>query len=46
MMAKFELQVYVQPVFKKKQNVSIASLEQINEEFDRLVIIIIMMSCH
>ena len=37
MMAKFKLQDYVQPVFKKKRNVPFASLEQINEELDRLV---------
>ena len=37
MMAKFELQDDVQPVFKKKQNVPFASLEQINKELDRLV---------
>ena len=30
MMAKFEFQDNVQPVFKKKQNVLFASLEQIN----------------
>ena len=37
MMAKFELQDDVQPLFKKKRNVSFASLEQINEELDRLI---------
>ena len=37
MMSKFELQDDVQPVFKKKRNVPFASLEQINEEFVRLV---------
>ena len=37
MMAKYELQVNVQPVFKKKRNVPFISLEQINEELDRLV---------
>ena len=36
MMAKFELQDDVQPVFKKKRNVPFALLEQINEEL-RLV---------
>lgn len=36
MMAKVELQDNIQPVFKKKRNVTFAS-EQINEEFDRLV---------
>ena len=37
MMAKFELQENVRPVFKKKQNVPFALLEQINKELDRLV---------
>ena len=37
MMAKFELQDNVQPMFKKKWNVPFASMEQINEELDRLV---------
>ena len=37
MMAKFELQDNIQPVFKKKWNVPFASSEQINEELDRLV---------
>ena len=37
MMAKFELQDNIQPVFKKKRNVPFAKLEQINEELDRLV---------
>ena len=37
MMAKFKLQDDVQLVFKKKQNVPFALLEQINEELDRLV---------
>ena len=37
MMAKFELQDDVQPVFNKKRNVPFASLEKINEELDRLV---------
>ena len=37
MIAKFELQDNVQPMFKKKWNVPFASLEQINEELDRLV---------
>ena len=36
-MAKFKLQDDAQPVFKKNRNVSFASLEQINEELDRLV---------
>ena len=36
-MAKFKLQDDFQLVFKKKQNVPFASLEQINEELDRLV---------
>ena len=36
-MAKFELRDDVQPVFKKKRNVPFASLEQFNEELDRLV---------
>ena len=36
-MAKFELQDNVQPMFKRKRNVSFASLEQINEELNRLV---------
>ena len=36
MMAKFELQDDVQPVLKKKRNVPFASLEQINEELDKL----------
>ena len=35
MMAKFELQDDIQPVFKKKQNVLFAS-EQINKELDQL----------
>ena len=34
MMSKFELQENIQPVFKNKQNVPFASLEQINEELD------------
>ena len=37
MLAKFELNGNAQPVFKKKHNVPFASLEQINEELDRLV---------
>ena len=37
MMAKFELQDDVQPVFKKKRNVPFSSLKQINEELDGLV---------
>ena len=37
MKAKFQIQDNVQPVFKKKWNVPIASLEQINEKLDRLV---------
>ena len=37
MLAKFELNDNAQPVFKKKRNVPFASLEQINEELDRLV---------
>ena len=36
-MSKFELQDNIQPVFKKKWNVPFASLEQINEEVDRLI---------
>ena len=32
MMAKFVLQDNVQPVFRKKQKMPLASLEQINEE--------------
>ena len=36
-MAKFELQGNIQPVFKKKQNVHFTLLELINEELDRLV---------
>ena len=37
MLAKFELNDNVQPVFKKKRNVPFTSLEQINEELTRLV---------
>ena len=37
MLAKFELQNDIKPVLKKKRNVPFASLEQINEELDRLV---------
>ena len=37
MIAKFELQDNVQSVFKIKRNVTFASLEQINEELDKLV---------
>ena len=36
MMTKFELPDNVQPVFKKKQNVFSTSLEQFNEEPDRV----------
>ena len=36
-MTKFELQVDVQPVFKKKRNLPFVSLEQINEKLDRSV---------
>ena len=36
MLAKFKLNDNAQPVFKKKCNVSFASLEQINEELDGL----------
>ena len=34
--AKFELKPNIQSVFKKKRNVSIASLNQIDEELNRL----------
>lgn len=34
--AKFELKENVQPVFKKKRNVSFASLKQIDDQLDRL----------
>ena len=37
MMTKFELQVDVQPVLKKKRNMPFALLEQINKELDKLV---------
>ena len=37
MLAKFELKDNAQPVFKKKRKVPFASLEQINEQLDRLV---------
>ena len=37
MIAKFEFQDNVQPVFKKKRNIPFASLEQINEELERLI---------
>ena len=36
-MVKSELQDDVQPVFKKKRHLHFVSLEQINEELDRLV---------
>ena len=36
-MAKFEFQDNVNPVFKKKRNVLFTPLEQINEELDRLI---------
>ena len=36
-MTKFDLQDDVHSVFKKKRNVTFASLEQINEERDRFV---------
>ena len=37
MMAQFELQDNVKPVFKKKRNVPFATFEQINEKLDRLL---------
>ena len=36
MTAKFELKPNIQPVFKKKRNVPFESLNQIDEELDRL----------
>ena len=36
MMAKFKLKDDIQPVFKKKRNVPLASLPQINEKLNRL----------
>ena len=44
MMAKFELQDNVQPMFKKKRNEPFASLERINEERDRQVKIEVLYS--
>ena len=37
MEAKFKLQDYVTPVFKKKRNVPFASMQKIDEKLDRLV---------
>ena len=36
MSAKFELKPNIQPVFKKKRNVSFTSLNQIDEELNKL----------